>query len=482
MISFWDSNVWSFLMVITALLIVMMIAHILKRNFKFLKKSLIPVSVLGGIIVLIFTSIYKLATGDNFFSLEMFSIMKETTNAAGEIVKETALDGTQILEIITYHCLAIGFICMGLKSSKKAENSKKRTEEVFNTGITTVSTYLIQAIFGLVITIAAFKFFDIEGLIPAAGIILCLGYGQGTGQALNFGSQYESVGLAGGANFGLAIAALGFLSASIGGVIYLNILRKKHKIKDIVEEDEKLTIDNYQGNNEIPTNLSIDKFTIQIAIVGAIYIISYFIMNLLSKVLPGLSATLFGFNFLIGTLLAVLFKFVIRKLRDKKIVKREYVNDFMMNRIGGSAFDIMIVAGIAAIDLETLKNYIGLLIILGIVGLIATFIYIRFVCKKLFPEYKYEQFFAMYGMLTGTASTGVILLREIDPNYETPASDNLVYQNLPAIIFGLPIMFLVPWAAESETACYTVFAIIVGLLILLELILFRKQIFRRKAK
>ena len=482
MISFWDSNVWSFLMVITALLIVMMIAHILKRNFKFLKKSLIPVSVLGGIIVLIFTSIYKLATGDNFFSLEMFSIMKETTNAAGEIVKETALDGTQILEIITYHCLAIGFICMGLKSSKKAENSKKRTEEVFNTGITTVSTYLIQAIFGLVITIVAFKFFDIEGLIPAAGIILCLGYGQGTGQALNFGSQYESVGLAGGANFGLAIAALGFLSASIGGVIYLNILRKKHKIKDIVEEDEKLTLDNYQGNNEIPTNLSIDKFTIQIAIVGAIYIISYFIMNLLSKVLPGLSATLFGFNFLIGTLLAVLFKFVIRKLRDKKIVKREYVNDFMMNRIGGSAFDIMIVAGIAAIDLETLKNYIGLLIILGIVGLIATFIYIRFVCKKLFPEYRYEQFFAMYGMLTGTASTGVILLREIDPNYETPASDNLVYQNLPAIIFGLPIMFLVPWAAESETACYTVFAIIIGLLIILELILFRKQIFRRKAK
>ena len=167
MISFWDSNVWSFLMVITALLIVMMIAHILKRNFKFLKKSLIPVSVLGGIIVLIFTSIYKLATGDNFFSLEIFSIMKETTNAAGEIVKETALDGTQLLEIITYHCLAIGFICMGLKSSKKAENSKKRTEEVFNTGITTVSTYLIQAIFGLVITIVAFKFFDIEGLIPA---------------------------------------------------------------------------------------------------------------------------------------------------------------------------------------------------------------------------------------------------------------------------------------------------------------------------
>ncbi len=31
----------------------------------------------------------------------------------------------------------------------------------------------------------------------------------------------------------------------------------------------------------------------------------------------------------------------------------------------------------------------------------------------------------MFGMLTGTASRGMILLREIDPNYETPAANNL---------------------------------------------------------
>ena len=35
-------------------------------------------------------------------------------------------------------------------------------------------------------------------------------------------------------------------------------------------------------------------------------------------------------------------------------------------------------------------------------------------------------------MLTGTASTGMILLREIDGSYRTPASENLVYQSLPA--------------------------------------------------
>ena len=52
----------------------------------------------------------------------------------------------------------------------------------------------------------------------------------------------------------------------------------------------------------------------------------------------------------------------------------------------------------------------------------------------------------MYGMLTGTASTGVILLREIDGDFKTPASDNMVYQNFPAIVFGFPIMLLATMA------------------------------------
>ena len=105
-----------------------------------------------------------------------------------------------------------------------------------------------------------------------------------------------------------------------------------------------------------------------------------------------------------------------------------------------------------------------------------------FVSKKLFKEYKYEQFFAMYGMLTGTASTGMILLREIDPEFKTPVSDNLVYQNLPAIVFGLPIMFLVPYAAKGWTETITVFIIALGLLIVLLIILFRSFIFKKKKK
>ena len=55
-------------------------------------------------------------------------------------------NGYAVLEIITYHCLALGFIASSFKASDK-KMTKKRAGEVFNTGVTTVSTYLIQAIF-----------------------------------------------------------------------------------------------------------------------------------------------------------------------------------------------------------------------------------------------------------------------------------------------------------------------------------------------
>ncbi len=75
-------------------------------------------------------------------------------------------------------------------------------------------------------------------------------------------------------------------------------------------------------------------------------------------------------------------------------------------------------------------------------------------------------------MLTGTASTGVILLREIDPLYETPASHNLVYQNLWAIILGAPMLLLLGKVATSLKWTFIGMGIIAGLYAMMLLIQF----------
>ena len=91
----------------------------------------------------------------------------------------------------------------------------------------------------------------------------------------------------------------------------------------------------------------------------------------------------------------------------------------------------MIVAGIAAIKLDTLAQYWHILLVLGVVGLVITYFYNIWVARKLFPRYSEEQFLVMYGMLTGTASTGVILLRELDPRPCDPCGGKPRLSELP---------------------------------------------------
>ncbi len=456
--NFWDFEVWGTINLFATLLLSLLVANVLKRRVGFLRASLIPTSVLGGILLLIFSVIYQAITGKLLFDTAFFGG-----------------NGMSVLEIITYHALALGFIASTLKTSDK-KLTKERNIEIFNTGVTTVSTYLLQAFVGLGITMLVALI--VTDFFSVAGILLPFGYGQGTGQALNYGSIYESeYGFAGGRSFGLTIAALGFLSASIGGVIHLNILKKKGKIKPVQAKDECLTEAQVQGNGEIPMNGSIDKLTVQIAFIFLAYGLAFLVMYGLGLLLPGMRSVIYGFNFLIGVLTATLVKSVLKFLNKKRIVKRQYTNNFLLTRTSNFFFDIMVVAGIAAIRLDLIKQYWAVLLLLAVVGLVITYFYNLFVAKTLFKKYENEQFLMMYGMLTGTASTGVILLREIDGDFQTPAGDNLVYQNFPAIVFGFPMMLLATLAPKQPLLT---FAILVVFFVAMNILLFRSKIFKRK--
>ena len=461
MINFWDSNVWGFITVMAVLSGSLLLANLLKKSILFLKRSLIPTSVLGGLILLIISLIFEQISGKEFFNTEFFGY-----------------NGQNILEMLTYHCLALGFIASTF-SSIDTNFNKKRNREIFDTGVTTVSTYIIQGIFGLGFTILISLV--VKDFFPAAGVLLPFGYGQGTGQAMNYGTIYETdFGFAGGKMFGLSVAALGFLSASIGGVIHLNILRKKglYKFTD-TEIVEALNNEDIQSNDEIPMNGSIDKMSIQVAITFLAYVVSYIVIYVLAKLVPGFQSILYGFNFLFGVIFASLIKSILKFLRKKKIVEKQYINPFLMKRICGFCFDIMIVAGIAAIRLELLKGTWIELLVLGLIGAFITYFYLRIVCRSNFQNYEEEEFLAMYGMLTGTASTGMILLRQVDPEFKGPVAENLVYQNFPAIVFGFPMMLLATLAPKKPVLT---FLILIGFFLVLQIILFRRRIFISKRR
>ena len=454
-----EFKVWDILIQIGIIFVAILISNVIRRKVKFIGNSLIPTSVIAGILI---------------FAIKFIPKVGEFINS-------------NFMELLTYHCLGIGFIALALKSSVKKKGGKGA---VLDTGITTVNGYLAQAIVGLslsiILSLTIFK-----DLFYAAGLLLPMGFGQGTGQALNIGNVFETFGFENGSSFGLAIAAIGFLVACIVGVIYLNILKRQGKLKaqELRRADNKLD-NNIYAVDEAPLNESVDKLTMQIGFVIAVYIVTYLVILGLSTLsvnylgnfgVKTIKPLLWGFNFLFGSIFAFLFKIILNKLKEVKVFTHTHINDYMMSRISGLAFDVMIVAGIAAIDWQNLKGLLWPLLIICILGGVATFFYLKFICKKLYPGYEYEGFFSMFGMLTGTASTGMILLREIDPNFETPAANNLVLQQVPAVAFGAPILLLMSFAAESLTNSLITLGIVCALFIIYNIIVLRKFIFKKKS-
>lgn len=453
----WEYPFWSALVQISILLVAALIGNTIRRLVPFVRKSLLPSAVVGGLIILAFKFI----------------------PAVNKFIDATFMEG------IAYHCLALGFIAIALKTNV---NKSDGSGIVVKTGAVVVGTYLIQAIIGLIITILLSL--AIKALIPAAGILLPLGFGQGPGQAMNFGATYEINGLEGGKSFGLTIATVGFLVACIVGVVYLNILKRKGRLLDKVEGDFSEAIEEADAPNDIPLSDSIDKFTVQVAFVLGTYLITFLLMWGVTAILDHFESfnfgqktikpLIWGFNFLFGTLFALLVKKMVQLLRKTKVMKRVYINNFMMNRISGFVFDMMILAGISAIQFETIQKLWLPLLLLCVFGTVVTFVYLNFVCKRIYPTYRYQAMASLFGMLTGTASTGMILLREIDPKFQTPAANNLIMQSVPAMVFGFPMLLLAGYAAAGMTASIITLAACVGLFALMNVVVFVK--FKRRKK
>lgn len=449
-----NTGLWSFIIQLGIIAGSVLIANVLRRKLPFIKRTLMPTPVLAGFGLLLFRSI-------NLLDID-----------------------TMFLEMITYHCIAIGFIALSLRVPHSDTVSGADSLIAPKSGALIVATYLFQGIVGLVISIAL-AYTVMPDLFMASGILLPMGYGQGPGQANNVGGMYEALGFVGGRSFGLSIAAIGFICAYVVGIFYLNVLVRKGKVKlhHYVEGTETLSADKFQDQGEIPVSESIDRFSMQAALVLIVYLLTYIVLvgltAFIDKYVSGLSDTLvplfWGFNFIVGSLLAILVRVLFKNLRKVKLMTRQYQNNYLLSRISGLAFDVMIVAGIASIDMRDLSGLWLPFILITVIGGAATFYFVQWICKKIYPDYFYQGMISMYGMLTGTISSGVLLLREMDPEFETPAANNLLTGSSFAILIGAPMLLLIGLAPVSRTMTFVTLALLVVYLIPLLLFMFKAK-------
>jgi ESS family glutamate:Na+ symporter len=157
---------------------------------------------------------------------------------------------------------------------------------------------------------------------------------------------------------------------------------------------------------------------------------------------------------------------ILRSLVKKGIMHRKYPNSYMMNRISGTAFDISITAALLLISVVALGTLWVPVLLISTVGGLVSIVYLRRLCTHIYKDYSDEAFLVFYGNLTGTIANGMILLREIDKGFETPASDDIVVGSSAAIIMGFPLLLLIAQAPRDGNLWWVSLALIVYFLAL----------------
>jgi ESS family glutamate:Na+ symporter len=157
-------------------------------------------------------------------------------------------------------------------------------------------------------------------------------------------------------------------------------------------------------------------------------------------------------------------------LRKRGIMTHQYVNNYLMGRISGFAFDLMVIAGIATININDLSGLWLPFWLMAVLGAIVTLIYLQWLCRHLYPDYYDEGLLSMYGMLVGNISSGMMLLREIDPDFRSPAAGNLVSGTSFAILLGAPLLILIGLAPQSDLMVFVTMGLL--LIYMVPLILF----------
>ena len=450
-----NAALWNIVIQLGLIAGAILLCSMLRNKVRAIRSAMMPVAVMAGFLLLIlkYTGLIRIDGG--------------------------------IMEILVYHGIALGFIAMSLRTVNKDAN--RRDKAALKSGVIIVSTYMVQGVLGLLISITLGCTL-MPGLFKASGLLLPMGYGQGPGQANNVGTSYQNLGFAGGRSFGLAIAAAGYLCACVVGVILLNILARRGNVKPAGRlSDDDLSVGFFQDKNELPVADSIDRLSVQLALVLVTYLITYLaawgLTSAIAAISEGLAKTvntlLWGFNFIIGSAIAVLVRMVLQKGQASGLIERQYQNNYLLNRISGFFFDIMIVAGIASIRIEDLHGLWLYFVLMAVLGGVVTWFHLKRVCRWAYPDYYYEGLISMYGMMTGTISSGILLLREIDSDFHTPAANNLVSGSSVGILLGAPVLVLVSLAARSD-AMTAVVALIAALYLGLLLLLLRRISFGKE--
>ncbi|MCP4749786.1 MAG: hypothetical protein GY866_02745 [Proteobacteria bacterium] len=399
--------------------IMILVGVVLRAKIGVFQKFLFPASILGGLLGFILISVGWCNITHQTFTL--FAI----------------------------HFFTLNWISIGLTGTeaKPAEGSVRKMilKGTFWMALVFISVFLSQELIG--ISAVYLTNTVSEPLFPGLGLLLAQGFAFGPGQAVAISSVWQDTySIPDAVSFALTFAAVGFLVASLIGVPLANWgIRKGFAANAPTDLPREFLVGLHNdesradAGNLTTHSANVDGLAFQLAITIALYFVTYYAAMGLKVVLPGpLKPLAFGMMFLWGFIIALVVKGILNKVGLGK-----YIDNNVQRRITGTSVDFLVVATLMAVKVGVVwANILPIALVCALGGLFSFFFILYF--GRRMDQFGFERFIAIFGLCTGTAASGLLLLRIVDPQFKSPAAIEMG-------LVGLPLLLLLPLTVIGYT-------------------------------
>ena len=343
------------------------------------------------------------------------------------------------LEVIIYHTLALVFIAVSLQAPPPGKPSGSARSIAF--AIPAIAA--LQGVIGLLCVLGWNATAGGPELHSGWSMMLPLGFNQGPGPAMTLGSAWEAgAGMHDGAQIGLIMAAAGYAWCCIIGVglVAWGRYRGWHVARGRDESPGEAAVVHERSSPRVVKAGGLEPLTAQLIAIAITYLLTWVLLEAISPVLPEQHrSTLWGFHFLLATGVALALRPLAARLPGGNPL-----DDDLLARISSVIVDVATCAALAAVSVSVLGRYLAPVLLISTVGGVVTLLACVWMARRAFPTAPFHHAIVTYGSLTGTATTGMALLRMLDPQLAGPAARNYVLAVTPAAVLGLPLFVVMP--------------------------------------
>lgn len=335
---------------------------------------------------------------------------------------------TSLLEAVAYHLFTVSFISIGLTGQGNSGAPKGGLKELVKGALWMSLIFGIslplQATIGALV-IYGYNLFHAP-IFEGLGLLAGLGFTLGPGQALAIGKVWETFDVQHAATLGLTFSAIGFFIASFVGVPLANWgLRKGYastsERKGLDRELLKGVMDREGEKEDIGKrtmhSANVDTMAFHLALVGLVYVLTYaFVKFLTARLSPESGTMQWGFFFMWGMTFALIIRWIMGKVGLGHLIDAG-----VQRTITGTSVDFLIISTFTAVQIGVVRQFLIPIVLISLLAGSATTLLILYFGRRL-ASFGFERTMGIYGTCTGTASSGLLLLRIVDPEFKSPAA------------------------------------------------------------